>query len=318
MRYNRKRTIAALAGILVAAIGLSLWFAPGIIAQKRENDSIREKLPDLPDTNGWPEAFGQALREAKAAVTWRKRKVEGLSELAMLFHANAFLQQAETCYAILSAGDPREARWAYYRSDILLKRGDLTSAENLLEKVVSLKPSYLPAQLKLGDILFKLGKPESAQEVYLRCLQMEAENPYALLGQAREEMRQGKDQETLARLLRLVEKNPEFAAAHMLMAQLLERKGEKRKARLARAQGAASWTLPRSPRSLDGRGGDSLLRSVWSDRAGGHKRRHPPIRESPRYSGSRRKNLPRVRQGAPHPGLCVFRDGAQKGLHSIV
>ena len=237
MRYNRKRTIAALAGILVAAIGLSLWFAPGIIAQKRENDSIREQLPDLPDTNGWPEAFGQALREAKAAVTWRKCKVEGLSELAMLFHANAFLQQAETCYAILSAGDPREARWAYYRSDILLKRGDLTSAENLLKKVVSLKPSYLPAQLKLGDILFKLGKPESAQEVYLRCLQMEAENPYALLGQAREEMRQGKDQETLARLLRLVEKNPEFAAAHMLMAQLLERNGEKRKARLARAQG---------------------------------------------------------------------------------
>ena len=119
----------------------------------------------------------------------------------------------------------------------VLNWGDLASAESLLKRVAALKPSYLPAQIRLGDVLFKSGKSEAAREVYLRSLQLDANNPYALLGLAREHLRGGAEEEALTLLSRLGENNEEFAPGFMLMAQLLEKRGEKERAEVARALG---------------------------------------------------------------------------------
>ncbi len=235
--FRRKSLVWAAGLILVVVIPLSLWYGSGIIQSKLKGDAIREELPPLPDTSDWPEAFTLALQEASEAVSSRRGSDEGLGELAMLYHANAFLKEAEACYTLLNERDPEEARWAYYLADVRLNWGDLASAESLLKRVAALKPSYLPAQIRLGDVLFKSGKSEAAREVYLRSLQLDANNPYALLGLAREHLRGGAEEEALTLLSRLGENNEEFAPGFMLMAQLLEKRGEKERAEVARALG---------------------------------------------------------------------------------
>ena len=236
--WFRSRGFLSTAGLLlVVLVSLGLWYGPGIIEGGKRGEAIRNRLPSLPDTSGWPSAFSQALEAASEEASERWSDGSGLSELALLYHANAFLKEADACYALLTELDPEEPRWAYYLADVRLNWGDLSSAENLLKEVVALNPSYLPAQIRLGDVLFKSGKSEAADALYQRSLQLDPGNAYALLGLARERLKRGADEEALSLLNRLVDGNPEFGPGHMLKAQLLEKLGDSRGGGIARALG---------------------------------------------------------------------------------
>lgn len=246
-RFRRKHLVYAMGLILLALISFGLWYRAGLMERKRAIDALRKQLPPLPDTSAWPEAFAQALQDASDAVSPFGTGVEGLGELAMLYHANSFLMEAETCYTLLHKRDQGEPRWAYYLADMRLNWGDLAFAESHLRKVVALQPTYLPAQLRLGDVLLKSGKPESAHEAYIRCLQLDATNVYALLGIARERLRQGEEEEVLSLLSRMGETNGGFGPGYMLMAQLLDKKGERYRAEVARALGQKHGRYRESP-----------------------------------------------------------------------
>ena len=236
--WFRSRGFLWTAGLLlVVLVSLGLWRGPGIVEGGERGEAIRDRLPSLPDTSGWPSAFSQALEAASENASERWGDGSGLRELALLYHANAFLKEADACYTLLTELDPEEPRWAYYLADVRLNWGDLSSAENLLKEVVALYPSYLPAQIRLGDVLFKSGKSEAADALYQRSLQLDPSNAYALLGLARERLKRGADKEALSLLNRLVDGNPEFGPGHMLKAQLLEKLGDSRGGGIARALG---------------------------------------------------------------------------------
>ena len=223
--------------LLVVLVSLGLLYGPGIVEGGKTGEAIRDRLLPLPDTSDWPEAFSRALAEASEEASERWSDGAGLSELALLYHANAFLKEADTCYTLLTELDPEEPRWAYYLADVRLNWGDLGSAEELLKKVVALNHSYLPAQIRLGDVLFKSGKSEAADVLYQRSLELDPGNAYALLGLARERLQRGADEEALSLLNRLVDGNPEFGPGHMLKAQLLEKLGDSLGGGIARALG---------------------------------------------------------------------------------
>ena len=236
--WFRSRGFLWTAGLLlVVLVSLGLWHGREIIEGGEEWETIRNRLPSLPDTSRWPSAFSQALEAASENASVRGSDGSGLSELALLYHANAFLKEADACYTLLTELYPEEPRWAYYLADVRLNWGDLSSAENLLKEVVALNPSYLPAQIRLGDVLFKSGKSEVADALYQRSLQLDPGNAYALLGLARERLKRGADEEALSLLNRLVDGNPEFGPGHMLKAQLLEKLGDSRGGGIARALG---------------------------------------------------------------------------------
>jgi tetratricopeptide (TPR) repeat protein len=222
----------------LGVLGAGLWFGLGRAEQKRERGSIRKSLPETPETEGWPATFTEALREAESEIFRRRSALVGVKELAMLFHANGFLDEAASCYRILEEREPGEPRWPYFQALLSFDRGDLASGQKHLVKTLALSPNAIHAILKLGDAQVKSNQPEPALDTFQSCLRLDSNNRYALLGMAREEMRRGKSDEALSLLARLVEYSPKFAPAHMLMAQLYDRAGESRKAKVSRALGA--------------------------------------------------------------------------------
>ena len=234
---RRKFLLVAAFVVLIVTLCFGLWFGLGVAERKRESEAIRERLPAIPDTKGWPAAFSEAFREAESGISWRGDALESVKEYAMLFHANGYLEEAASCYLLLEEREPREPRWPYLQALVHLDRGDLASGQALLESVISLSPNTLHALLKLGDVRFKSNQSESALEAYRKSLRLDKDNPYALLGMAREKMRRGDAGEALPLLTRLVENNPEFGPGHRLLAQLYDRNGETRRAEVSRALG---------------------------------------------------------------------------------
>ena len=235
--FRRKYIRAAATVALVVVLGFGLWFGLGVAERKRENDAIRERLPAIPDTEGWPAAFSEALHEAESGISWRGDYLASAKKLAMLFHANGLLDEALTCYQYLEEREPHEPRWPYLQALVRLDRGDLASGRELLESAISLRPNTLHVLLKLGEVRFKSNQSEAALEAYGKSLRLDKDNPYAILGMAREKMRRGDAGEALTLLTRLVENNPEFGPGHRLAAQLYDRNGETRRAEVSRALG---------------------------------------------------------------------------------
>ena len=222
--------------VVVAGLGaVGVWYIRDSKEREQQTQEIRSELPSLPYTGDWPEAFASALNAANDAVLDEGLESESLPELAMLFHANAFLDEASVCYTFLNERDPHNARWAYYLADIRLSTGDLQSAEKLLTAVIDLDPAYIPAQLRLGEALFKSGNSGKARDVFQQTLALEPGNPYAMLGLARIRLQDDDEEVALALLSDLSEINPEFSAGYTLAAQVLDRRGEERKAEVARA-----------------------------------------------------------------------------------
>ena len=237
MRASRshRTLLATLANAApVGILGAILWIGFERAARVREAEQIRLPLPRLPDTEGWPEAFTEALRQADSNISRGEEALANAMRLAILLHANGFLEEAASCYRVLEEGEPNEPRWPYFRALIHFARGDLASGQEALESAVSLDPSAVHVLLKLGEVRFISGQLESALEAYWECLRLDTGNPYVLLGIAREKMRSAEAKGALSILADLLATTPEFAPAHMLMAQLYSRIGESPKAEASR------------------------------------------------------------------------------------
>ena len=248
-RSHRKLLAILAIAALVGILGAVLWIGFERAARDREAEQIRLRLPRLPDTEGWPEAFTEALREANSKISLREDPLANIKRLATLLHANGFLEEAASCYQALEEGQPNEPRWPYFQALVHFDRGDLASGQEALERAVSLDPSAVHVLLKLGEVRFKSGQSDSALAAYGECLRLDEGNPYALLGIAREKMRGGEAMDALSTLADLLATTPDFAPAHILMAQLYSRKGDSSKAEVSRALGEkyGRYREPRDP-----------------------------------------------------------------------
>ena len=243
---RRNLAIAAAIGVigLIAAV---LWITLAHFNKKQLSDTILEQIPALPDTEGWPEAFSEALSDAHAGIIRGGDTLASLKELAMLFHANAFVKEAAICYELLEERAPNEPRWPYFQALLRLDQGDLASGESLLERSVTLVPDHLPSLLKLGNVRFKSDRPEAALEAYRRCLLVEPGVPQALLGVIRNHLYRRKNEEAFSLLSKLLIDIPDFGPGHTLMAQLLERRGDSPGAEASSALGDEYGRYPDPP-----------------------------------------------------------------------
>ena len=233
-----RRTLFAAAFVVCIALGaLFLWVGREGFDRKQLSEAMRNQLPALPDTGEWPVAFERALSDAVAEISPKGSALTGLKELAMLYHANAFTEEAKICYQLLEKHEPDHPRWVYFPALLSLDQGDLAAGETLLVKAMARDPDYLPLVLKLGDVRFKSGQPKAALEAYRKCLLLDAKNPQALFGVVREQLRRGENNDARFLLVELLQAVPDFGPGHMLMAQLLDQIGDSRGAEESRKLG---------------------------------------------------------------------------------
>ena len=219
---HRQWLLVALA-LVVTALG-----AAGVLAGRWPGlaERVAAGLPSPPDLKGKPAVLAELLSKAQAMTKTHRDTLAGVAELGRLYHANGYRHEAEACWQLLQAEQPREAQWLYYLADLRRAASDYPAMGALLEQTVKLAPDYAPAWLHLAELQFKTGQLESAERNYGRRLALLPADPYARLGLARVALQNGRRDEARHRLEELIKDTPEFPPGHNLYAELLAGDGD--------------------------------------------------------------------------------------------
>jgi HemY protein len=209
---------------LVATPAAMIWRAHALLAR------VQAGLPAPPDLTGKPRELAELLAKAQAKTMSRQELLEGAAELGRLYHANNYPREAEACWKLLRAVQPREARWCYYLADLRAKDGDYDGMTELVAQTTELAPDYSPAWLRLADLRLKYGRLEEAERAYEKRLALLPSDRYARLGLIRVALQQGRRDQARDFVERLVSDAPEFPTAHNLYAEMLLADGDSAKA----------------------------------------------------------------------------------------
>jgi HemY protein len=217
---TRLRWLMVAAGVAAAVGGGMLWRRHAV------REQLRASLPAMPDLSRQAAALREALHGAEQKVMSARLSLEGIAELARLYHGNGYYQEADACWRILHAEQPREAHWCYYLADLRRLASDDTGMVSFLEQTIRLAPEYSPAWLKLAEWEFKTGQLDAAERDYHRRLALVPGDPYAGLGLVRVALQRDRRDEGRRLIEQLVRDVPAFASAHNLYAEMLAGEGD--------------------------------------------------------------------------------------------
>lgn len=238
---NRKRLLLfGAAGIVTLSVIGGGW------TMARRHSRINAHLPAAAPTEGRPEAFSDAEARIRGKVTRWPGSVDALGELAGLYQANGLLQEAMRLYAGLETLQPREPRWPHRHAVILAGYGEVEPALARWNRVMSLAPDYLPARLRLGDVLLKADRPAEAAALWTEVLRRVPDQPYALLGLARIDVEAARWTEARARLERVLALT-HHALGYDLIVSVCEQQGDLARAAEIRARAKASGAYREFP-----------------------------------------------------------------------
>lgn len=240
----KKPVAIAFAGILLLAVAAAgaWWTRAG-----QTQAVIVGALPPLPELAGnVPAVFRTQLNEANSQAQSRLGSRAGLERLSRLYHANGLLSEAAQCYDLLERMEPSEPRWLHLHASILAGYGEVEPAMALWQRTVTLAPTFIPAQLRLGDCQLKSNQPDQAAATYSAVLQRDPANSYALLGLARLDYEAGRWEKAQERLETVVQQT-NYALGYDLIVTLYERTGQPRKALAIRAAEKASGAFRDPP-----------------------------------------------------------------------
>lgn len=225
--------------LIVLFTGLALaggWWA---ISRSSTRAAVATMLPSLPDLSTAPVGMREQIVAADARARSLTRAKQGFGELAQLYHANGFLDEAMKAYDGLEHIEPTVARWPHLHATILSGFGETEPAVTLWKRAITLGPDYVPARLRLGDCLLKAGRSREAADVYSAVLKLEPSQPYAIFGLARVDFEAGRLEPAREKLEKLVSQT-NYQLGYDLIVTVYERLGLRDQASAVRGLAAAS------------------------------------------------------------------------------
>jgi tetratricopeptide (TPR) repeat protein len=226
---GRARWVGVAAIVVFLLAGVSVMSA-------RVRRQIDARIPMIPDVSDKTESFRQALLKADRRARAAPGGDEGVGYLGLLYHANHMYEPADACYRLAVEIDSDNARWPYLLAVLQQTTGAGTAVLNHLRMAVEAAPDYVPARLKLADLLLKHGQQEQAKHAYEECLRLAPADPYALLGLARIAVDREEWSSAASHLKRAVQFDPDFGAGHRLLATVYRQMGRTQAADLAQAR----------------------------------------------------------------------------------
>ncbi|GAB5559208.1 MAG: hypothetical protein SynsKO_08550 [Synoicihabitans sp.] len=233
MKRPIKGILIVVAAVIVAG---AAWWG---YQQNQIRTEVAARLPALPDLSNAPTALQERIREADNRALGLTTAKAGFVELSRLYHANGYLETAMLCYRGLAELEPTEARWPHRHASILAGYGQAEPAIERWRSAVALDPTYLPARLRLADLLLKDNQTGEAETVYREVLDLDRDNAWAQLGLARLELEAENWKDARRRLERIVQLT-NYGLGYDLIVSLYERLGMTKEAEAIRGREMAS------------------------------------------------------------------------------
>jgi len=189
-------------------------------------------IPDLSKLNwvsirsGSRDRLRQAFEEAFA----NPQGVEEIGKLGMLLQASEQYEMAAACYGRARRLDTSSFRWAYYLGLAEAANGKKVQAAASLKKALQVASNYLPARLKLAEVLMEIGDWEASQTLFQKIVGQHPDSALAYYGLGRIQAAKGQFSEAIQNLKKACDLFPSFGVAHYALGMLYRDLGELQKA----------------------------------------------------------------------------------------
>jgi tetratricopeptide (TPR) repeat protein len=202
---------------------LVLALAPS--ADAHPQPARADSLPLLEMGNFLP-AIRQQLQQAYAAAQAHPTDPEASGTLGMILDAYEQYDAAVICYRRAQHLDSRSFRWLFYLGWVQAAQGRHEQAAITLGNALRIQPGYVPAQLKLAESLFAIGRWEESRAIYQAVSTAHPESAEAHYGLGRVSAARGDVAAATTSYLKSVELFPEYGAAHYALALVYRKLGD--------------------------------------------------------------------------------------------
>lgn len=233
MRRKRRKTRpvlsrpTVLAGALLAAavVGVFVW-RQVLSSRETARDVPIAKVPAIDQTDIDP-AVLRLVSGARTAVVEAPRSAEAWGRLGKVLLAHEFSDEALACFTQAEALDPGEPRWPYYQGTILSQGRPDAAIPKLQRAVERCGDDPDAPRLRLADILLAQGRPGEAEDQWQRLLRRDPAHARAHLGLARLAYQRGDLEQCVVHVNFALNGSRTRKAAHFLLAEAYERRGDK-------------------------------------------------------------------------------------------
>jgi tetratricopeptide (TPR) repeat protein len=194
--------------------------------------------PPSLDPTGVDPAIVRAIERARAEVRQTPDSAQAWGRLGMVLLVHQFRPEAVICLAHAEQLDAHDVRWPYYQA-LALRLSNPEDAIAHVRRAAGLAGDTNEPRFLLGDLLVQRGRLEDAEAVFRDILQRDAHNSRANLGLARVAL--GRE-DLPAGLTHLQEARTDprtRKAAHAMLAEVHQRRGDRAAAEQALHQGQA-------------------------------------------------------------------------------
>jgi tetratricopeptide (TPR) repeat protein len=206
--------VPALAGLLL----LCHWRIQP--AEAGTTNVLAQKSPELPQIRF--DNFGPGIREqvrkADEEAHNKPNDAAALARLAMVLHTYEEHELAAAVYQRVRKLQPNEFQWLYLLAICQSALGKTEEAIRTLRTALNQKADYLPAQLRLADVLFAAGELAESRKLYEAVAAKEPKTAHAHYGLGRVKARLKEATGAIESLTAACELSPSWGAAHYALA----------------------------------------------------------------------------------------------------
>jgi tetratricopeptide (TPR) repeat protein len=210
---------------------LALLFAS--CSTQRRTPSQQDDLPAIPrlEITRYRPQIRAVIENAYERLQKAPSDPDANGKLGMLLHAFEQLESAQVCYRRARLLDPKHFEWAYYLGLVQALDGKNADAAENLRYAIQIDPAYVPARIKLAEVLLGLGRLDESQEVCESILKSNPQVAPAYYWLGRIAAAKGQAAQTEAYYRKACELWPSYGTAHYALALAYQKSGNAAEAR---------------------------------------------------------------------------------------
>jgi tetratricopeptide (TPR) repeat protein len=182
-------------------------------------------LPQLTIANFRPQIRDQ-VQQAYREVEAKPRDADANGRMGMLLHAFEQTESAEICYRRARILEPSRFQWAYYLGLTQAINGKGEDAAATLGHAIRLDSEYLPARLKLAEVLLTLGRLDESERISQSTAKDAPQFAPAYYWLGRVAFARNQLGESIEYYRKACQLWPSFGTAHYALALVCQRRGE--------------------------------------------------------------------------------------------
>jgi tetratricopeptide (TPR) repeat protein len=189
-------------------------------------------LPNLPESSlrSLSPAIRAQIQNAYEEARANPADVGATGRLGMILQLYEEFEVAAECYQRARFLETKSFRWAYYLAIVRTALGQDSAAVDILRQATLLNPSYLPARLKLAELLLAANKLEESRQIYETLTEKNPTSARAYYGLGRANWAMGEFAKAVESYRKACELFPQFGAAYYALGLVYQKLGQIEKA----------------------------------------------------------------------------------------